>query len=113
VSGAAARAGYTGNGDTFCVDVDECASANGGCDALSACTNTPGGYSCGACPKAIPSSRSPWARVGTETGTPSKTSAGPPSISATTLRSSADSKATASNSKGACVSCLEGQVEID
>jgi hypothetical protein len=32
-----------------CVDVDECQSRNGGCDALRVCTNFAGGYSCGAC----------------------------------------------------------------
>jgi hypothetical protein len=33
-----------------CEDIDECASENGGCDALVPCQNTPGGSSCGGCP---------------------------------------------------------------
>ena len=33
-----------------CADVDECATNNGGCDALTTCTNTPGGFICGHCP---------------------------------------------------------------
>jgi hypothetical protein len=33
-----------------CEDIDECASENGGCDALVPCQNTPGGSSCGDCP---------------------------------------------------------------
>ena len=33
-----------------CTDIDECASNNGGCDPVSACTNTDGGFSCGECP---------------------------------------------------------------
>ncbi|KAK3289438.1 hypothetical protein CYMTET_3117 [Cymbomonas tetramitiformis] len=41
--------GYDGDG-TVCTDVDECARGNGGCDSAVGCTNTPGGYSCGACP---------------------------------------------------------------
>ena len=32
------------------MDIDECATGNGGCDALTTCTNTPGGFTCGACP---------------------------------------------------------------
>jgi hypothetical protein len=42
--------GYTGSGETACMDVDECLDANGGCDPLTTCTNTPGGRTCGACP---------------------------------------------------------------
>jgi hypothetical protein len=42
-------AGYVESGRA-CVDVDECATGNGGCDALTACTNTPGARTCGACP---------------------------------------------------------------
>ncbi|MBN9160720.1 MAG: hypothetical protein J0I07_07140, partial [Myxococcales bacterium] len=34
-----------------CADIDECAQNHGGCDALTTCTNTPGGFTCGACPK--------------------------------------------------------------
>ena len=33
-----------------CVDIDECATNNGGCDPLTTCTNTDGGRSCGPCP---------------------------------------------------------------
>jgi hypothetical protein len=33
-----------------CEDIDECATNNGECDPLSACTNTPGGRTCGVCP---------------------------------------------------------------
>ncbi|MDP3154211.1 MAG: EGF domain-containing protein, partial [Archangium sp.] len=46
----ACPAGYTGTGETSCVDVDECAVSNGGCDSLASCTNTPGARTCGACP---------------------------------------------------------------
>jgi formylglycine-generating enzyme required for sulfatase activity len=39
------------SGDVLtCVDIDECQVANGGCDPLTTCTNTPGSRSCGACP---------------------------------------------------------------
>lgn len=44
-------AGFTGSPDTKCVDVNECAVRNGGCNKLSACTNTPGSRTCGACPE--------------------------------------------------------------
>src|SRR3954468_7392782 len=37
---------------TACVDVDECAVANGGCDSLTTCSNVPGTRTCGACPPA-------------------------------------------------------------
>jgi alpha-tubulin suppressor-like RCC1 family protein len=33
-----------------CEDVNECAVMNGGCDALTTCTNEPGTRSCGPCP---------------------------------------------------------------
>ncbi|KAK3254764.1 hypothetical protein CYMTET_36035, partial [Cymbomonas tetramitiformis] len=51
----ACPAGYVasaGAGDSAaaCVDVDECAEANGGCDAVATCTNAPGGRACGDCP---------------------------------------------------------------
>ena len=32
-----------------CDDVDECATANGGCDAYSACVNSDGSFTCGDC----------------------------------------------------------------
>jgi hypothetical protein len=41
----------TGYRGTDCdEDINECASGNGGCDALTACTNTDGGRTCSACP---------------------------------------------------------------
>ena len=44
--------GYTGFGNTTngCVDINECATNNGGCDALTTCTNIAGSFFCGACP---------------------------------------------------------------
>ncbi|HEX6240818.1 MAG TPA: EGF domain-containing protein, partial [Polyangiales bacterium] len=33
-----------------CVDIDECAGLNHGCDVLTRCTNAPGSHSCGPCP---------------------------------------------------------------
>lgn len=41
--------GYDADG-TGCADIDECAKKNGGCDTLTACTNTDGARTCGACP---------------------------------------------------------------
>lgn len=42
--------GFVDVGDT-CVDIDECAADNGGCDTLTACVNHPGPVvTCGACP---------------------------------------------------------------
>ena len=35
---------------TGCVDINECTTSNGGCDALTTCTNTIGSHICGACP---------------------------------------------------------------
>jgi hypothetical protein len=29
------------------VDIDECATNHGGCDALTSCTNLPGSFECG------------------------------------------------------------------
>lgn len=43
--------GYTGSAEKGCVDVNECAAYNGGCNRLSACVNTPGSRTCGACPE--------------------------------------------------------------
>jgi hypothetical protein len=41
----------TGYQGTNCeVDVNECATNNGGCDPLTSCTNTAGSRTCGACP---------------------------------------------------------------
>jgi hypothetical protein len=42
--------GYEGSGLTNCTDIDECLTANGGCDSLSTCSNAPGGRTCGPCP---------------------------------------------------------------
>ena len=39
------KPGFTGNGRT-CADVDECATANGGCDSHASCVNTPGSLTC-------------------------------------------------------------------
>jgi alpha-tubulin suppressor-like RCC1 family protein len=38
------------SGPLDCVDIDECATSNGGCDPLVTCTNEPGTRSCGECP---------------------------------------------------------------
>ncbi len=43
--------GHSGSPDTKCVDVNECAVRNGGCNKLAACINTPGSRTCGACPE--------------------------------------------------------------
>ncbi len=42
--------GFTGSPEK-CVDVNECAVRNGGCNKLAACQNTPGSRTCGACPE--------------------------------------------------------------
>jgi len=42
--------GYSGTGDTECLDVDECTTDNGGCDDLATCTNSAGDRTCGICP---------------------------------------------------------------
>ena len=44
-------AGFYGSPATGCTDVNECASANGGCHKLAMCTNTKGSRECGSCPK--------------------------------------------------------------
>ena len=46
----ACPAGYDGTGTTGCTDINECLTANGGCDPLTTCMNTPGSRTCGACP---------------------------------------------------------------
>lgn len=33
-----------------CLDLNECTANNGGCDSLTTCTNSVGGFACGACP---------------------------------------------------------------
>ncbi|MBH24084.1 MAG: hypothetical protein CMH57_06465 [Myxococcales bacterium] len=43
--------GYSGDGESGCVDINECETDNGGCDPLSQCTNTEGARTCGACPE--------------------------------------------------------------
>jgi hypothetical protein len=42
--------GFELDEEVGCRDVDECATDNGGCDALTACRNIVGGRKCGACP---------------------------------------------------------------
>lgn len=42
--------GFSGTGTKTCDDINECATDNGGCDALTDCTNTAGGRTCSACP---------------------------------------------------------------
>ena len=41
--------GYNGSWPA-CVDIDECAVGNGGCDASTVCTNLSPGRECGVCP---------------------------------------------------------------
>jgi hypothetical protein len=43
--------GFSGSPEKGCVDVNECAVYNGGCNRLAACVNTPGSRTCGACPE--------------------------------------------------------------
>ncbi len=43
--------GFAGSPETKCVDVNECAVRNGGCNKLAACVNTPGSRTCGVCPE--------------------------------------------------------------
>ena len=49
--GDSCPAGFYGSPATGCSDVNECASANGGCHKLAMCTNTKGARECGNCPK--------------------------------------------------------------
>lgn len=46
----ACQEGFYGSPEKGCTDVNECASANGGCHKLAACKNTPGSRVCGTCP---------------------------------------------------------------
>ncbi len=48
---ASCQEGFFGSPDKGCTDVNECASANGGCHKLASCKNSPGSRVCGACPK--------------------------------------------------------------
>jgi hypothetical protein len=48
--GSPCPAGYQSNGNDSCVDINECQANSGGCDALTSCSNTPGGFECGPCP---------------------------------------------------------------
>ena len=50
-AGESCPAGFYGSPATGCTDVNECASANGGCHKLAMCTNTKGARECGECPK--------------------------------------------------------------
>jgi len=50
-AGESCQEGFYGAPDKGCVDVNECASANGGCHKLAACVNSPGSRSCGTCPQ--------------------------------------------------------------
>ena len=43
--------GFYGSPEKGCTDINECASANGGCHKLASCKNTPGSRVCGTCPK--------------------------------------------------------------
>jgi len=38
--------GFTGNGFISCDDINECATANGGCSMFAECANSPGSYNC-------------------------------------------------------------------
>ena len=44
------RSGYVHREEVGCTDINECDTSNGGCDALTICTNTEGGRTCGECP---------------------------------------------------------------
>ena len=44
-------AGFSGSPEKGCVDVNECATRNGGCSRLAMCVNTAGSRTCGACPQ--------------------------------------------------------------
>ncbi len=42
--------GFKSDDANGCADIDECATANGGCDVLTTCVNVDGSRTCGACP---------------------------------------------------------------
>ncbi len=44
-------AGFSGSPEKGCVDVNDCATYNGGCSRLAMCVNTPGSRTCGSCPQ--------------------------------------------------------------
>ena len=44
-------AGFSGSPEKGCVDVNECATSNGGCSRLAMCVNTAGSRTCGLCPE--------------------------------------------------------------
>jgi len=44
-------AGFSGSPEKGCVDVNECATYNGGCSRLAMCVNTAGSRTCGSCPQ--------------------------------------------------------------
>ena len=50
-AGASCQEGFFGSAEKGCTDVNECATANGGCHKLASCQNTPGSRMCGECPK--------------------------------------------------------------
>jgi EGF domain/HYR domain len=50
VSGDACAPGFSGSPETGCLDVNECATDNGGCSRFARCNNTPGSRTCGSCP---------------------------------------------------------------
>jgi hypothetical protein len=41
---------FVSDNELNCLNIDECATSNGGCDALTVCSDFDGGFSCGDCP---------------------------------------------------------------
>jgi hypothetical protein len=41
---------FVSDNELNCQNIDECATSNGGCDALTVCSDVDGGFSCGDCP---------------------------------------------------------------